>query len=264
MGEMETSKAVLAGAVIISLSILYTGGALSKLGVTGYQPQTDSPTASSAPVTEKNHKDKLTALAATLGLDNNKFKQCLDSTKYDAEVAGDIASAQEAGVNGTPGFIIGKAVNGTVDGVRIAGAYPYEVFTQVFDKLASGMAPAEVINSLDQTVRQGVTAAKAVVDDDPVLGNPSAVLTMIEFSDYECPFCKRHFTEVHPKIKQNYIDTNKVKLVFRDFIAVPSHNPAATLEAVAANCAREQGGDAAYYKFHDQIYTKTTANGDGI
>mgnify|MGYP001584282350 CR=1 FL=1 len=53
-------------------------------------------------------------------------------------------------------------------------------------------------------------------------------------------FCKRHFTEVYPKIKQNYIDTNKVKLVFRDFIAVPSHNPAATLEAVAANCARNR------------------------
>ncbi|MDO8530265.1 MAG: DsbA family protein [bacterium] len=105
---------------------------------------------------------------------------------------------------------------------------------------------------------------KVSMDDDSVLGDKNAPVTLIEFSDYECPFCKRHFTEVYPQIKKDYIDTGKVKLVFRDFIAVPSHNPLATSEAMAAECAAEQGGDAVYFKYHDAVFAKTTSNGAGL
>ncbi|MDO8619635.1 MAG: DsbA family protein [Candidatus Daviesbacteria bacterium] len=108
------------------------------------------------------------------------------------------------------------------------------------------------------------TSAKVSVDDDPVLGNKDAKVTLIEFSDYECPFCKRHFTDVYPQIKKDYIDTGKVKLVYRDYIAVPAHNPMANYEAQAANCAREQGGDTAYFKIHDEMFKQTTSNGNGL
>ncbi len=101
------------------------------------------------------------------------------------------------------------------------------------------------------------------VDDDPVLGKKNAPVTLIEFSDYECPFCKRHFTEVYPQLKKSYIDTGKLKLVYRDF-PLTFHEPMATKEAMAANCARDQGGDATYFKFHDSIFTKTTSNGNGL
>lgn len=119
---------------------------------------------------------------------------------------------------------------------------------------------------------------KVSVDSDAVLGDKNAPVTLIEFSDYECPFCKRHFDQVYPEIKRDYIDTGKVKLVFRDFIAVAGHNPLATSEALAAECAKDQGsdaskagsaglpvsGDAMYYKFHDEIFKKTTSNGNGM
>lgn len=105
---------------------------------------------------------------------------------------------------------------------------------------------------------------KVSMDDDAVLGAANAPVTMIEFSDYECPFCKRHFMEVFPDIKKEYIDTGKVKLVFRDYIAVPSHNPLATSQALAAQCAKELGGDGAYFAYHDAVFTKTTSNGAGM
>ena len=105
---------------------------------------------------------------------------------------------------------------------------------------------------------------KVSMDDDAVFGYKNAPLTMIEFSDYECPFCKRHFDQVYSQIKKDYIDTGKVKLVYRDFIAVPSHNPLATSEAMSAQCAKEQGGDSAYFKFHDELFTMTTSNGNGL
>ncbi|MCA9389815.1 thioredoxin domain-containing protein [candidate division WWE3 bacterium] len=101
------------------------------------------------------------------------------------------------------------------------------------------------------------------VDDDPVIGNPDAPVTLIEFSDYECPYCKRHFQLTYPQIKADYIDTGKVKMVFRD-LPLSFHDPLATEEAQAANCAREQGGDDAYYKMHDILYETTTSNGSGM
>lgn len=103
---------------------------------------------------------------------------------------------------------------------------------------------------------------KVSVDDDPVMGNKNAPVTVIEFSDYECPFCKKSFTDVLPELKKNYIDTGKVKLVYRDYPL--SFHANAGKEAEAAECARSLGNDATYYKFHDQIFAKTTSNGTGL
>lgn len=122
----------------------------------------------------------------------------------------------------------------------------------------------ENVPNQQQQQQQPTGPVKVSVDNDAVLGDKNAPLTMIEFSDYECPFCKRHFTDVYPQIKKDYIDKGKLKLVYRDFIAVPSHNPLATSEAMAAECAREQGGDSVYFKYHDEIFKRTTSNGNGL
>lgn len=103
---------------------------------------------------------------------------------------------------------------------------------------------------------------KVSIDDDPVLGNKNAPITLIDFSDYECPFCKRHFTDAYQQIKKDYLDTGKVKMIFRDLPL--SFHQNAPKEAEAAECARKQGGDSVYYKYHDQIFTKTTSNGTGL
>lgn len=104
---------------------------------------------------------------------------------------------------------------------------------------------------------------QVTLDDDPVLGDKNAPITLVEFSDYECPFCKRHFDQTYSDLKKDYIDTGKVKLVFRD-LPLSFHDPMATTEAIAANCAREQGGDTAYFNFHDEIFKRTTSNGNGL
>ncbi len=103
---------------------------------------------------------------------------------------------------------------------------------------------------------------KVSLDDDPVLGDKEAKLTLIEFSDYECPFCKRYFDSTLPQIKKEYVDTGKMKIVYRDLPL--SFHQNAHKEAEAADCAGEQGGDEAYFKFHDIMFTKTTSNGTGL
>jgi len=90
-------------------------------------------------------------------------------------------------------------------------------------------------------------------DDDAVLGNKNAPVTIIEFSDFQCPFCEKFFTESFSQIKTNYIDTGKVKLVFRDFPLTSIHQYAETA-AEAAECVRTKGGDTAFWKMHDKIF----------
>ncbi len=101
------------------------------------------------------------------------------------------------------------------------------------------------------------------VDDDPAIGDTNAPVVMVDFSDYECPFCKRYFTQSFAQIKSDYIDTGRLRYVYRD-LPLSFHDPLATQEAIAANCAREQGDDETYFKYHDEIFNKTNSNGNGM
>ena len=74
----------------------------------------------------------------------------------------------------------------------------------------------------------------------PSQGNHTAVLTLVEFSDFECPICGRHSRETFAQIRRDYIDTGKLKYVFRDFPIEDIHRNA-FLAAEAAHCAGEQG-----------------------
>lgn len=109
---------------------------------------------------------------------------------------------------------------------------------------------------------EDTTPKQVSVDDDPVIGNKEAKVTMIDFTDYECPFCKKYFDETFSEIKKNYIDTGKIKYVVRDLPL--SFHQNAHKEAQAAECAREQGGDEVYFKYHDEIFKRTTSNGTGL
>ncbi len=109
---------------------------------------------------------------------------------------------------------------------------------------------------------EDLSPKKVSIDDDPVLGNKDAKVTLIDFTDYECPFCKRYFDDTFSKIKKDYIDTGKIQYVVRDLPL--SFHANAHKEAQAAECAREQGGDEAYFKYHDEIFKRTTSNGTGL
>lgn len=147
-------------------------------------------------------------------------------------------------------------ISGGVIKIKGAGLGKTTTTAQVTPAPAENTAPAPAAPPPTES-------GKASVDDDPILGDKNAPVTLIEFSDYECPFCKRHFDQTYSQLKKDYIDTGKVKLVFRD-LPLSFHDPMATTEAMAANCAREQGGDNAYFKYHDEIFKKTTSNGSGL
>jgi len=93
-------------------------------------------------------------------------------------------------------------------------------------------------------------------DDDPFEGSADAPVTIIEFSDYECPFCARFNSQTLPALREQYIETGKVKHVFRDFPL--GFHAKAQKAAEAAECAEEQDK---YWEMHDKIFENQSAMG---
>jgi len=203
--------------------------------------------------------------AKEAGVDVAKFKAAYSAKKYAAKVDEDLAMAKKIGATGTPAF--------RINGVTLSGAQPLEKFTEVIDAqlaeakklVASGTKPADVYvtltnkNQVAAAAQPNKPAADAeeqdksvwrvlVQDDDPIRGPKDALVTMIIFSDYQCPFCKR----VEDTLKQ--VATaypNDVRMVWKDN-PLPFHpraKPAATLARMAY-----KKGDKAFWDMHDAIF----------
>lgn len=100
---------------------------------------------------------------------------------------------------------------------------------------------------------------KKVTDADHIRGNKDAKVTLVEYSDYECPFCKT-FHPTMQELMKTYGD--KIRWVYRDY-PLPFHQNAAK-EAEASECIAELGGEDAYWKYTDTIFERTTSNGTGF
>ena len=93
------------------------------------------------------------------------------------------------------------------------------------------------------------------IDDDPMKGDRKARLVLVEFSDYQCPYCARFVRETLPQIETDYIKTGKLKYVFRDFPITSAHKDAFKA-ALAAGCALDQGK---YWEMHDRLFENQAA-----
>ena len=93
-----------------------------------------------------------------------------------------------------------------------------------------------------------LTESKLIQNGSPIMGNPSATITIVEWGDYQCTFCYKFHQSTLNTIKHDFIETGKVKLVFKDF---PLNGPDSVLAAEAAYCAQDQGK---YWQYHDELY----------
>jgi len=93
-----------------------------------------------------------------------------------------------------------------------------------------------------------LTESKLIQNGSPIMGNPSAPITILEWGDFQCTYCYKFHTSTLNTIKQDLIETGKVKLVFKDF---PLNGPDSILAAEAAYCAQDQ---EKYWQYHDELY----------
>ncbi len=257
--------AVLIGSLLISLSILVSAGVITIPGVkinkgtSAQAPDVNSNNAQ-APAGPKSVDQMVANLkkyASQLGLKADQFNQCLDSSKMASLVQTDQDSGVKVGVNGTPATFI--------NGYMISGAQPNKVFKDTLDLLlaggnfdnlsedkkylADGNAGNGEVGVLGQTGQADRTKLVVEVGNLPVLGDPNAPITVVEYSDYQCPFCERFYSDAENVIK-DYVKSGKVKFYYRDFPLTSIH-PGAQKGAEAARCAGEQNK---YWEFHDLVF----------
>lgn len=110
------------------------------------------------------------------------------------------------------------------------------------------------VNPGENAGEGGTPAAQAALLEvkgrDVILGDPNAKVTIIEYGDYQCPFCARHFTQAEPLIKENYVKTGKARLIYRNLAFL---GPESVEAAEAAECAKDQ---QKFWAFHDALYTR--------
>jgi protein-disulfide isomerase len=207
----------------------------------------------------------LEKFAGEIGLNVARFKKDMDDPKLKDEVAQDQKLANSVGANGTPTFFI--------NGRELVGAVPFADFQKIIDEeikkadalIKKGTPLKDVYQKLMEEASNSPppaaaapaapAAPEAKVDvklaDAPVKGPASAPVTVLEFSDFQCPFCGR----VNPTLKQIEDEyKGKVKIAFRN-LPLPFHDKA-HLAAEASLAANEQGK---FWQYHDKLFANQQA-----
>jgi protein-disulfide isomerase len=203
--------------------------------------------------------------ATAAGADLAKWKECTASHKSAKKVEEDAALGSKIGANGTPAF--------RINGVELSGAQPFDKFKETIDKelakaqakIAGGTAKDKVYVAMstenfkspppkpkdeEEGEKEDTTTVwKVPVGGSPILGNAAAPVTIVEFSDFQCPYCKRVEPQLQ-KIKETYGD--KVRLVWKHE-PLPFH-PRAEPAAELSLEARKQKGDKGFWAAHDKLF----------
>ncbi len=187
----------------------------------------------------------LKGYAEEIELDADDFSACLDEGRYTKAVQDDLALAQKIQAGGTPTFFI--------NGYKLVGARGYESFEKVFN--GEVVVDEERLEKLDDA-----TWSDLIKDPAIVKGSEDAEIVLVEFTDYECPYCAEFAgVDVIPtrpidegqsykQIVENYVETGKVKYILKD---LPLHGATAIKVAEAARCAGDQGK---YWEMHDKLF----------
>jgi protein-disulfide isomerase len=200
-----------------------------------------------APLGNREVTDAFNSFAREISLNETSFSDCLSSGKHDASIDDNLAEAGALGISGTPFFFI--------DGYPLNGARPFEHFEYAVTlaeqgRLSEAFAPQEPEPAGPQDVPIG---------DAFAIGDEDAPIIIVEYTDYQCPFCSRHYEQTFPLILENFVETGIVRYVFKDFPLTTIH-PQAEKAAEAARCAGDQGQ---YLGMHNILFERQGSWGLG-
>lgn len=228
--------------------------------------------------------------AEDLDLDKDEFTSCIKDNKFSDVIDKELASGEATGVRGTPTLYMGKGEESGFKGFYIGGASIEEIKTLVeklstgdvdstnkfwvdtvkgglvgleqqardyYQSEAGGSLTGDVLETTVKTFIDGQLAdintnfvvKDLSVGDGKIQGKGDVIL--MEFSDYECPYCFTFASETLVDVKSELIDKGKAKYVFRDFPLEDIH-PKARPAAIAARCAGDQGK---YFEYHDKLFS---------
>ncbi len=164
-------------------------------------------------------------------------------------------------------YVIGASV--LVGAILISATLFYN-FKMVFKRMDAGSTIVAAQNTQAQAAVPSAapTAAPAAAapsgpvnitlkPNTPYLGSSNAKVTVVEYADYECPFCEQWFKNVFPDLKSKYIDTGKIKFEYQDFAFL---GPDSNTAAEASHCAEDQNK---FWQYHDYLFNNQGQEGSG-
>lgn len=191
--------------------------------------------------------DAFLSYAREVGLDTEAFRQCLADESVGAIIATHEQRGIEFGVNGTPTFFINNK--------KVVGAQPAAVFDEVIEaelreSPTSLDAYSETIRTLAERGQFAIIDRRPDVSDAHIEGNSEARVIIAEFSDFQCPFCKRWMERALPLLRQRL--GNDVAIAYLHFPIEQIH-PNAPYAALASVCAGKQGK---FWPMHDLLFIR--------
>ena len=147
-----------------------------------------------------------------------------------------------------PSLAIGAVI------ASIALMVSFFVFDGVFEEPELVIEPSA---KPQETIPPSVISSIFMENGSPLLGNPNAPIMLVEFGDYQCHFCNVHFHNTEHKLMENFIQTGKVKMIFKDFVII---GPDSVNAAHGAHCANDQGK---FWEYHDILYNNWTGENNG-
>ena len=202
-------------------------------------------------------------LAGAIGVDMTAFEACISDSATIAVVEDRVNQAIAQGFNATPSFQVVRAQDQAT--FQLIGAQPYDQFAATVDAALAGEAPPPVVAQEQSQGQEGDSEIPfwATADGwqpdperpgynvagDQYRGDLDAPLTVIEFGDFQCPFCKKHMDETQPILDEKYVETGNVLWIYKHFPL--SIHPQAPEAGVAAECAGEQGQ---FWEMHKLLF----------
>jgi len=226
----KSSNIIQVGILVVLIVIAFLLGALLDKKTSNYVP-TDSQEVSSDTQDEVVPSETNEEIAIRLGMSKEEFNNCVSSADIEKKVNDQANSGVKSGVSGTPGNFLLDTQTGKA--VELGGAVPLATLKSEFEKLKSGSGTSISIDP--------------VTSEDFVKGNVNARYVLMEWSDFDCPYCKTFQDTANAFIKEN----EDVRWVYRQFPL--DFHPTAMSKSIAALCAGKIGGNDMFWAFAEEL-----------
>ena len=177
-----------------------------------------------------------------------KFSFQIDGKEYIISEKSRLQKKDQGKKINAPSLAIGAVISGICIAVIIFGTENLSEDTQ---KLIETQLVEEEIK------QPQITTETFFANTSPILGNPNAPITLVEFGDYQCHFCNVYFQDTQHKIVENFVNTDKVKIIFKDFTII---GPDSVSAAHFAHCAGEQ---ERFWEYHNILYNNWSGENNG-
>ena len=179
---------------------------------------------------------------------NNNFTFSVEGKKYVINEKTDLKEPKKNTIHG-PSVIIGVAITA----ICVIGIF----FSLNLNDAEESLIEREIIDTKTIPEATEISMSTFFNNASPILGNPNAPITLIEFGDFQCHFCNVHFHNTEPALLENFVTPGKVNIIFKDYTIIGNDSVNA---AHGAHCANEQ---TMYWEYHNILYNNWTGENNG-